>query len=84
MERLPQLRRSLVHRLQIGSTSTVSNDVIAVGSIDLDMFNSVNQQLVWRGIVSKSLDPGATPEKQKKSIDAAAAKLLKNYPPGKK
>jgi hypothetical protein len=29
----------------------------------LDMFESTRKQLVWRGIVSKTIEPGGTPEK---------------------
>jgi len=67
-----------------GSTNNSSSTMIPVGSIDLDMFESNRKQLVWRGIVSKTIEPGVTPEKQQKTISAAAAKLMQNYPPKKK
>jgi Domain of unknown function (DUF4136) len=59
-----------------GSTSTIH-----VGQLDLSMYDSHSQQLVWRGNVSKTLDPKAKPEKKQKNIIKAVGKLLKNYPP---
>jgi hypothetical protein len=40
--------------------------------------------LVWRGTVSKTLDPTAKPEKRQKNLEKAVEKMLKNYPPKKK
>lgn len=59
-----------------GSTSTIH-----VGQLDLSMYDSHTQQLVWRGTASKTLDPKAKPDKKQKSISKAVHKLLKNYPP---
>ena len=54
------------------------------GQVVLDMYDTSTKHLVWRGMVSKTLDPKVKPEKQKKNIAKAAAKLMKNYPPPKK
>jgi hypothetical protein len=59
-----------------GQTST-----IYVGAIGLDMYDAAKQNLVWRGMASKTLDPKAKPEKQQKNLAKAMQKLLKNYPP---
>jgi hypothetical protein len=59
-----------------GETSTIYS-----GQLVLDMYDSANKDLVWRGVVSKTLDPKAKPEKQQKNLSKAIAKLLKNYPP---
>jgi len=45
------------------------------------MYDSANKDLVWRGIVSKTIDQKAKPEKQQKNLDKAMAKLFKKYPP---
>jgi hypothetical protein len=45
------------------------------------MFDRVKQELVWRGVVSKSVDKKVKPEKRQQNITKAAEKLLKNYPP---
>jgi hypothetical protein len=59
-----------------GQTSTIYN-----GQLVVDMYDSANKDLVWRGIASKTLDPKAKPDKQQKNLTKAIAKLLKNYPP---
>jgi Domain of unknown function (DUF4136) len=64
--------------------STATSSTIRTGQLDLDMYDSANKRLVWRGTVSKTLDPNAKPEKRQKNLDKAVAKLLKNYPPQKK
>ena len=60
---------------------TATSQTIHVGQLDLDMYDSANRRLVWRGTVSKTLDPSAKPEKRQKNLDKAIDKLLKNYPP---
>jgi len=65
-------------------SSTSQTTTILIGQLALDMYDSANHDLVWRGIASKTLDPQAKPEKREKNIQKAAAKLLKNYPPPKK
>ena len=62
-------------------TTTGQTSTIYVGQLDLDMYDSVNKDLVWRGVASKTIDPKAKPDKHQKNLDKAVAKLLKNYPP---
>jgi hypothetical protein len=62
-----------------GQTST-----IYTGQLVLDMYDSAHKDLVWRGIVSKTLDPKAKPEKQQKNLAKSMSKLLKHYPPTQK
>ena len=59
-----------------GQTST-----IYTGQLAIDMYDPRNHSLTWRGIVSKTIDPKATPEKQQKNLARAVSKLLKAYPP---
>jgi hypothetical protein len=66
------------------TTTTGSTSTIYIGQLGLDMNDSAKQDLVWRGTVSKTIDPTAKPEKQQKNITKAVTKLLKNYPPEKK
>jgi len=63
------------------SITTGQTTTIHVGSIGFDMYDSAKQQLVWRGMVSKTLDAKAKPEKAQKNLNKAVAKLFKNYPP---
>jgi hypothetical protein len=62
-------------------TTTGSTSTIYVGQLGLDMYDSKNKNLVWRGVASKTIDPKAKPDKQEKNLKKAVAKLLKNYPP---
>lgn len=59
-----------------GQTST-----IYVGQLVLDMYDSANKDLVWRGIGSKTIDTDAKPDKQEKNLNKTVKKMLKNYPP---
>jgi hypothetical protein len=66
----------------MGSTSTTgTTSTIYKGQLALDMYDSAKHDLVWRGVVSKTIDPKAKPEKQQKNLAKAVTKLLKNYPP---
>lgn len=68
----------------MGSTMTTgSTTTIYVGQLAIDIYDTPNKDLVWRGVASKTIDPKAKPEKQSKSIQKAVTKLLKNYPPQK-
>ena len=64
-----------------GGMTTGSTSTIYVGQLALDMYAATPQQLVWRGVASKTLDQNAKPEKQQKNLAKAVTKMLKNYPP---
>jgi hypothetical protein len=68
-----------------GGTSSTMPDASKInsGQVVLDMYDTSTKQLVWRGMVSKTLDSNAKPEEQKKNIDKAAEKLMDKYPPPK-
>jgi hypothetical protein len=61
--------------------STGQTSTIYIGQCAVDMYDSANKDLVWRGVVSKQLDPKAKPDKQQKNLTKAMTKLFKNYPP---
>ena len=66
----------------MGSTTTYgSTETIYTGQLALDMYSSAGHDLVWRGVVSKTIDQKAKPDKQQKNLTKAVKKLLKNYPP---
>jgi hypothetical protein len=67
-----------------GGISTTTSSTIHTGQLDLDMYDRAEKKLVWRGTVSKTIDPKAKPSKQQKNLNKAITKLLKNYPPTKK
>ena len=66
------------------STTYGQTDTIYVGQLGVDMYDSANHDLVWRGVASKTIDEKAKPEKQEKNLTKALKKLFKNYPPVKK
>jgi len=63
------------------STTTTTSSTIHIGTVGIDMYDSAQKQLVWRGQASKTLDEKAKPEKQQKNLNKAMAKLFKKYPP---
>jgi len=63
------------------TTSTTTVSTITTGTVNLDMYDTATKKLVWRGVASKTLDPGTKPENREKNIAKAADKMLKNYPP---
>lgn len=64
-----------------GGMTTGQTSTIYVGQLAVDMYDSGNHDLVWRGVASKTLDTKAKPDKQQKNLNKAVAKLMKNYPP---
>ncbi len=69
----------------MASTTTYGQtDTIYVGQLGVDMYDSANKDLVWRGLATKTIDEKAKPDKQQKNLAKALKKLFKNYPPVKK
>ena len=64
-----------------GGVTTGQTSTIYVGQLALDIYHAGPKSLVWRGVVSKTLDTNAKPDKQQKNLAKSVAKLLKNYPP---
>jgi hypothetical protein len=62
-------------------TSSRKSSLIYKGELAVDMYDPANKHLIWRGVASESLDPHAQPEKRRKNLDKAVAKLMKDYPP---
>jgi hypothetical protein len=60
---------------------TATSSTIAIGTLGVDIYDQAGKQLVWRGSATKTLDPGAKPEKRQENITKAVDKLLKNFPP---
>jgi len=61
--------------------SMIPTSTIHAGQLAVDMYDSKNHCLVWRGVVSKALDPTATSEMQEKVLHKMVNKLLTKYPP---
>ncbi len=67
-----------------GGMASATTSTLTIGSVALDMYDSAQKRLVWRGVATKTIDPGAKPDKRMKNIQKGAEKLMKNYPPKKK
>jgi hypothetical protein len=63
------------------TTSTVSQ--IPVGTLIVDLVDTNQKQLVWRGTATKTLSPDASPETKQKNLQEAVAKMFANFPPKK-
>ncbi len=63
------------------STTTGQTSTILIGQLALDINDTAQKSLIWRGLVSKTIDQKAKPEKQQKNLEKAVAKLLQNFPP---
>ena len=66
---------------RVGGVTTGQTSTIYTGQFALDMYDSINHRLVWRGVASKTIDPKAAPDEQQNNLAKAIAKLLKNYTP---
>lgn len=64
-----------------GGMTTGQTSTIYTGQLAIDIYDSANKDLVWRGVASKTLDTKAKPDKQQKNLTKAVVKLFKNYPP---
>jgi hypothetical protein len=64
-----------------GGMTTGQTSTIYTGQIAIDMYDSAQKDLVWRGVVSKTIDTKAKPDKQQKNLTKALTKLFKKYPP---
>jgi hypothetical protein len=65
----------------LGETTTQAVNY-PVGSLVLDMYDTHNKQLIWRGVASDSLSD--KPEKNEKKLDKAVDKMLDHFPPNEK
>ncbi len=51
------------------------------GTLILDFVDAKSKEMIWRGVASGAVDPGASPEQRTKRINEAVAKLLAKFPP---
>jgi len=51
------------------------------GTLVIDMIETKNKELVWRGWAQKTLSENPTPEKTDKTIQDAVKKIFQRYPP---
>ena len=61
------------------STSTSRVRTYTEGTLVVDIYRADKKELVWRGVVTATLDEN--PRKVEKKINKGVAKLFKKYPP---
>jgi hypothetical protein len=63
-------------------TTTTSVDYDKVGTLVVDVFDSSNKHLIWRGVASDTLS--SKPEKNDKKLESAVEKMFEKFPPKSK
>jgi hypothetical protein len=53
-----------------------------VGTLIVDIFDSSNKKLIWRGVASDTLSGKS--DKDEKKMDKAVAEMFKKFPPSPK
>ena len=66
---------------RFGGMGTITSSNIDIGTLVVDMYHQAGKQLVWSGSATKTIDPGASQEKNEKNLDKSMKKLFKDYPP---
>jgi hypothetical protein len=59
--------------------ATTTTETYQVGTLVIDMFDSKNKELLWRGSVSNTLSNNS--KNNIKNLDKGVQKMFKNYPP---
>lgn len=54
---------------------------IPVGTLVVDLVDAKSNQLAWRGIARRVLDPMASVEEKERNADETAVRLFEGYPP---
>ena len=67
-----------------GGLGTATTTVVPqkVGDLTVDVFDTANKQLVWRGVASQAVS--SKPEKNEKQLEEAVNKMFKSFPPHSK
>ena len=67
-----------------GGFGTATQSTINIGTLGIDFFDPATKPLVWRGQGTKTIDPSGNAQKNMERMQKSIAKILKNFPPGKK
>lgn len=51
------------------------------GTLIVDIVDAKNNQLVWRGTATKTIDENASPEQREANLKAVVEKMFMSYPP---
>jgi hypothetical protein len=71
------------NRYGVNRWASARVEAVPVGALIVDIVNAKTHASVWRGMVSRDLDPKADPKEREKHLNKAVEKLFKHYPPAK-
>lgn len=64
-------------------TTTTRSQMLTVGTLVIDVFDSARQESVWRGMAEGQVREEQDPEKRRARVNDAVKKILAGYPPGR-
>jgi hypothetical protein len=64
-----------------GGMASATSSTIEIGTLDLDVYDTGAQKLLWKGIATKTLNPSKDAQKNQDRLNKGVAKLLKDFPP---
>jgi len=64
-----------------GGTAVTTVRKVPVGTLVVDLVDAGRKELVWQGVASDAIDPGASAAERDKAVAAMIAKMFKDYPP---
>ncbi len=71
------------NRARLTRWASARVEAVPVGELMVEIVNAKTRATVWRGMVSRDLDPKASPEQREKNLNKALEKLFKHFPPAK-
>lgn len=66
-----------------GTTNLRVHEIL-VGTLAVDIVDARKNEVVWRGVGVKELNPQAKPERRDRDISQAVQKILRHFPPPQK
>ncbi len=64
-----------------GNIAFTRPEQIPVGTLVLDLVDARSNELVWRGVARRLIDPEASSEKRDRHAEETIDRLLENFPP---
>jgi hypothetical protein len=64
-----------------GGVARTTSNIVLTGTLVLDLYERPKKLLVWRGSVSRTVNPTQRPDRQRRDVDRAVERMLRNYPP---
>jgi hypothetical protein len=61
--------------------ATATSSTINMGTLVLNIYDPAGKQLVWTGFATKEINLSKDQQKNRKNLDKATQKLLKDFPP---